>query len=73
MKGSPHLPKFACSWHVYWLLGGASLQLATPVAEGVPVGLLADGVIAAAGDGEDTGLAPGVGLGVLGVLKTSPF
>ena len=51
MKGSPHLPKLACCWHVYWLSGGASLQLGTGVAMLVAVGLA-------------TGLDPVVGLAV---------
>ena len=39
MKASPHLPKLACCWHVYWLSGGASLQVGTGVATAVAVGL----------------------------------
>ena len=72
MKGSPHLPYLACSWQVYWLFGGASLQLTTPVAAGVAVGLAA-GVAVAAGDGDATGVAFGVGLGLPGGLRTAPF
>ena len=72
MKASPHLPKPACSWQVYWLFGGESLQLTAPPAAGVAVGLAA-GVVVAAGDDEATGVASGVGLGVAGGLRTAPF
>ena len=72
MKGSLHLPYLACSWQLYWLFGGESLQLATPVAAGVAAGAAA-GIATAAGDGEATGVASGVGLGLPGGLKTAPF
>ena len=56
MKGSLHLPKLACCWHVYWLSGGASLQLGTGTAPGLATGL-------AAGEGLGPGKVLGLGLG----------
>ena len=73
MKASPHLPKLACCWQVYWLSGGASLQVGTGVAAAVAAGVatglapgvgLATAVAAGVTTGFVRGLVPGIGLAV---------